>query len=164
MEPQTDRIEREIRLKATFARVWRALTDTKEFGSWFGVDLKGAFAPGAVMRGTLRPTTADAQVAAAQQAYAGRPWEVTVDRMETEERFSFYWHPHAIETGVDYSVEPPTLVTFELIPLEEGTLLKVRESGFDRLPIARRAKAFRRNEEGWDTMLKVLARHLDQTK
>ena len=42
----TDRIEKRIELKAPVSRVWRALTDHREFGEWFRVKMDGAFCAG----------------------------------------------------------------------------------------------------------------------
>ena len=71
-----DRIEKKILLRAPRARVWKALTDAAEFGTWFGVRFDGPFVAGAPMRGTCVPTSVDAEVARAQQPYAGLPFEI----------------------------------------------------------------------------------------
>jgi uncharacterized protein YndB with AHSA1/START domain len=155
-----DRIEKQITLKAPRARVWRALTDSKEFGDWFGVELDSPFAPGAVVRGRIVPTRFDPEVAKAQEPYRGRPFEITIDRIEPPRTFSFRWHPFAIEPGVDYSAEPTTLIVFTLDEVAGGTLLTVTESGFERIPLARRATAFTANEGGWTVMVKVIASYV----
>src|SRR6266567_564406 len=110
----TDRIEKKILLRAPRKRVWRALSDSTEFGSWFGMKFDGPFTPGATMRGMLVGTTADTEVAKAQKQHEGLVFEITIEQMEPERLFSFRWHPNAIERGVDYSVEPRTLVAFAL--------------------------------------------------
>jgi uncharacterized protein YndB with AHSA1/START domain len=156
----TDRIEKQILLRAPRARVWRALTDAQEFGAWFGVKFEGAFTPGALVRGVIVPTAVDADVAKAQQPYAGLPFEITIDRMDAERLFSFRWHPFAIEPGVDYSAEPMTLVAFVLEDAAGGIMLTVTESGFDRIPLARRAKAFAANEGGWGMVVTLIEKHL----
>jgi len=156
----TDRIEKKILLRAPRARVWRALSDSTEFGTWFGMKFDGPFAPGARMQAEIVPTTVDAEVAQAQKAHAGIPFEITIEQMEPERLFSFRWHPHAIERGVDYSGEPTTLVVFELEEVADGILLTVTESGFDRIPLARRAKAFSANEGGWGMMVQVLEKYV----
>ena len=156
----TDRIEKQILLRASRARVWRALTDSEEFGRWFGVKFDGPFTPGALQRGVIVPTTVDADVAKAQQEYAGMPFEITIDRIEPERVFAFRWHPFAVERGVDYSGEPTTLIVFELEEVASGTMLTVTESGFDRIPLARRAKAFTANEQGWAMVVKLIEKHL----
>jgi len=158
----TDRIEKKILLKAPRARVWRAISDAQEFGKWFGVKFDGPFVPGAPMRGVLVGTTVDADVAKAQRAYADIPFEITVDRIEPERLFSFRWHPYAVERGVDYSAEPTTLIVFELEEVADGTMLTISESGFDRIPLARRAKAFTMNEQGWSAMVTLIERYLAQ--
>jgi uncharacterized protein YndB with AHSA1/START domain len=152
----TDRIEKKILLRAPRKRVWRALTDSKEFGSWFGMKFDGPFVPGAKMRGVIVPTTVNAEVAKAQKEYEGLPFEITVEQMDPERLFSFRWHPHAIERDVDYSHEPTTLIVFLLEEVPDGIMLTVTESGFDRIPIARRAKAFTANEQGWGMVVKLI--------
>jgi uncharacterized protein YndB with AHSA1/START domain len=152
----TDRIEKQILLRAPLKRVWRALSDSGEFGSWFGVKFDGPFAPGASLHGVIVPTTVDPEVAQAQKKYEGMPFDFTVDRMEPERLFSFRWHPFAIEPGVDYSAEPTTLVVFTLEQGADGVMLTVTESGFDQIPIERRAKAFAANEGGWGMVVKLI--------
>ena len=145
----TDRIERKILLRAPRARVWRALTDPVEFGTWFGVKVEGTFAPGARVTGTIT-----------HKGYEHLRWDITIERMEPERVFAWRWHPYAIEPGVDYSSETPTLVVFELEEVEGGTQLTVVESGFDRVPLARRAQAYRMNGEGWTWQMQSIERHL----
>ncbi len=158
----TDRIQKQILLRAPLHRVWRALTDSTEFGAWFGVRFDGPFQPGA-MRGVIVPTTMDPEVAKAQKPYEGKSFEITIERMEPERLFSFRWHPFAMESGVDYSTEPTTLVSFTLEQLDEGVLLTVTESGFDQIPLARRANAFRANEQGWGMQVKLIEAYLVRT-
>jgi uncharacterized protein YndB with AHSA1/START domain len=159
MTGSTDRIEKTIVVNAPIARVWRALSNSKEFGSWFGVALTEPFVPGARVRGTIAPTTVDAAVAEAQKPYAGKPFECTIDRMERERLFSFRWHPYAVDGDVDYSAEPTTLVAFELHEVAGGTQVTIVESGFDRIPLARRAKAFAANEGGWGMVVNLMVKY-----
>ena len=160
----TDRIEKTIVLRAPRKRVWRALSDSKEFGTWFGVKFDGPFAPGASMRGVIVPTTVNAEVANAQKEYEGMPFEITIEQVEPERLFSFRWHPFAVERAVDYSAEPTTLVVFTLEEVANGVMLTVTESGFDRIPLARRAKAFTANEQGWSMMATVFGEYIAVTK
>ena len=156
----TDRIEKRILLRAPRKRVWRALSDSTEFGTWFGVKFNGSFTPGASIRGVIVTTTVNAEVAKAQKEYEGMPFEITIEQMEPERLFSFRWHPFAVERSVDYSVEPTTLVVFALEEVENGVMLTVTESGFDKIPLARRAKAFTANEEGWSMCVKMIEEYL----
>jgi uncharacterized protein YndB with AHSA1/START domain len=158
----TDRIQKNILLQAPRARVWRALTDAREFGAWFGAKLDTPFAPGATIRGTIAPTSVDAEVAKAQQPYSGMPFEITIDRIEPERLFSFRWHPYAIDPGVDYSHEPTTLIVFTLEDAPGGTMLTVIESGFDQIPLERRARAFTANEQGWSMVVGLVEKYLGQ--
>ena len=86
--------------------------------------------------------------------------EIAIERMEPESRMSYRWHPYALEPGVDYSSEPTTLVEFQLEEIAEGTRLTVVESGFDRIPAARRAEAFHMNDAGWAEQLQNIARYV----
>ena len=160
----SDRIEKRVMLKAPRARVWRALTNAEEFGSWFGVKLNGPFEAGAPLRGVIVPTRADDEVAKAQQPYAGKPFEITVERIEPERLFSFRWHPFAVEPDVDYSKEPTTLIEFTLEEKPDGVMLTVAESGFDRIPLERRAKAFTANGEGWTMVVTLIEKYLAQNR
>jgi uncharacterized protein YndB with AHSA1/START domain len=158
----TDRIEKKVLLRAPIARVWRAISDAREFGSWFGVKFDAPFAPGAKLRGVVVPTTVNEEVAESQMAYEGTPFEITVEQMEPERLFSFRWHPYAVEPGADYSQEPTTLVAFTLEKTADGVMLTITESGFDQIPLARRAKAFSANEGGWSMQVKLVEAYLVQ--
>jgi uncharacterized protein YndB with AHSA1/START domain len=141
----TDRIERKILLRVPRSRVWRALTTPEEFGTWFGVKVAGAFASGARVRGAIT-----------HKGYEHLTWNIAIERMEPERVFSWRWHPYAVEPGVDYSTEPTTLVVFELEDAAGGTMLTVVESGFDQVPLARRAQAYRMNGEGWTYQMQAI--------
>src|SRR4030081_3404217 len=145
----SDRIEKEIVLRAPQSRVWRALANAEEFGAWFGMKLEGAFAPGGRVRGHIT-----------LPRHARVTMERAIERMDPESRMSYRWHPYAVESGVDYSSEPTTLVEFQLEELAEGTRLTVVESGFDRIPAARRAEALRMNDAGWAEQLENIARYV----
>lgn len=149
----TDRIEKRILIEAPRSRVWRALTDAAEFGTWFGVDLAGTFAAGERLTGHI--TT---------PGYQHVVMDITVERMEPERLVSWRWHPHAIEAGRDYSAEPTTQVMFELEDADGGIQLTVVESGFDALPESRRAAAFRGNEGGWASQVEKVKRHVLGTR
>jgi uncharacterized protein YndB with AHSA1/START domain len=145
----SDRIERQIELKAPVSRVWRALADNREFGEWFRVKLDGPFVPGEAARGNVT-----------QPGYEHVRWEAVVQKMETERLFSFTWHPYSIDPKTDYSKETPTLVEFRLEPSAEGTLLTLTESGFDQVPEQRRAEAFKMHEGGWTQQMKNIEAYL----
>jgi uncharacterized protein YndB with AHSA1/START domain len=145
----SDRIEKRIELAAPISRVWRALTDYREFGQWFGVKLEGPFAAGQVSRGHIT-----------HPGYEHVKWEAVVQKMEPERLFSFTWHPYAIDPKIDYSEETPTLVEFRLEGTASGTLLLVTESGFDKIPSHRRLEAFRMNDGGWAQQLKNIEKHV----
>jgi len=159
---QTDRIEKTVLLKAPRDRVWRAISDAKEFGSWFGVEFDGPFVAGARVTGKIAPTKVDPKVAKMQEPYAGMQFDFTVDRIEPQRFFSFRWHPFAIDPKVDYSNEPTTLVVFELEDAPGGTMLTITESGFDRIPLERRVKAFQANEQGWTEQIRLVEKYVAQ--
>ncbi len=146
-----DSIEKRIDLKAPVARVWRALTDHREFGAWFRVDLEGPFAVGEVSRGRIT-----------YPGYEHLKWEATVEAMEPESLFAFTWCPYGGDPDVDYSDEPTTRVEFRLEPTEGGTRLVISESGFDALPDdPRRVDALRRNTQGWNEQAKNITAHVE---
>jgi uncharacterized protein YndB with AHSA1/START domain len=161
MSSSTDRIEKKVLLRAPHARVWQAISDAKQFGTWFGVEFDGPFVAGERITGRMSPTKVDPAVAKMQEPYAGMKFDYTVDRIEPMRLFSFRWHPFAIDQKVDYSKEPTTLVVFELDEVAGGTQLTITESGFDRIPIERRAKAFAANEGGWAKQAELIAKYLD---
>lgn len=156
----TDRIEKQILLRAPLARVWKAVSDAREFGLWFGVAFDGPFVAGQRLVGRVVPTTVDPEVAKLQAPHAGARFEITVERIEPMRRFAFRWHPFAVDPAIDYAQEPMTLVLFELEQVEGGTRLTISESGFDRIPLERRAKAFTANEGGWEKQAQLIAKYL----
>jgi uncharacterized protein YndB with AHSA1/START domain len=160
----TDRIEKKILLKAPLERVWRALADSTEFGTWFGMQFDAPFTPGAKMRGVIVPTKVNAEVAKAQKNYEGIAFEIAIERMEPQRLFSFRWHPGAVDPKIDYSVEPATLVEFALEQTPDGVMLTLTESGFDRIPVERRAKAFTSNERGWSIQMTLIEAYIAQNK
>jgi uncharacterized protein YndB with AHSA1/START domain len=145
----TDRIEKILVLGAPRSRVWRAITNAEEFGAWFGVKLQGGFAAGARVQGQITVP-----------GYDHLTMDVEIVRVDPERLFSYRWHPYAVEPDVDYSGEPTTLVEFHLEQVDAGTRLTVIESGFDRIPLARRAKAFEMNDRGWAEQVKNLEKHV----
>jgi uncharacterized protein YndB with AHSA1/START domain len=156
----TDRIEKKTVLRAPRERVWNAISDAKQFGTWFGVEFDTPFVAGAHMKGRMAPTKVDRDVAKRQEAYAGRAFDCTIDRIEPMTLFSFRWHPFAIDPSTDYSKEPTTLVVFQLAEVPEGTQLTITESGFDRIPLERRAQAFAANEGGWTIQIELIGKYV----
>lgn len=146
----TDRIEQSVTMHAPIERVWRALTDYQEFGTWFRVKLEGPFALGEVSTGhTTYP------------GYEHLKGQARIERMEAPRLFAFTWHPYAIDPDKDYSTEPSTLVEFRLEPAPNGTHLTIVESGFDALPPGRRDEAVRMNEGGWAIQADNIKSHVD---
>jgi uncharacterized protein YndB with AHSA1/START domain len=146
-----DRIERQIALRAPRKRVWQALTDSAQFGEWFGITLDGPFQVGKTVRGK-HPVSGAGHILV----------EYTVEKMEPETLFSYRWHPYACDPNYDYSGEATTLVEFRLRDDGGGTLLTVTESGFDRIPASRRDEAFRKNTDGWTKQLVKIQQYVEK--
>ena len=140
----TDRIEKRFEVRASRARVWRAIADVKQFAVWFGASLDGVFAEGATVQGQ----------------HSNIRFEMQVQKIQPERYFAYRWHPYPKDPKVDYSAEPTTLVEFMLEETPEGTAVTIVESGFDRVPLARRAEAFRMNEAGWRNQAQNLANYV----
>jgi uncharacterized protein YndB with AHSA1/START domain len=160
MSPDTDRIKKQVLLKAPRERVWRAVSEADQFGTWFGVRFDGPFIEGQRQTGRIMPTQVDDEIAAMQAPFAGTPFEWRVEKIEPMDRIAFRWHPFGIDKRIDYSGEPMTLIVFELHDAPEGILLTVTESGFDKLPPDRRAKAFAANEGGWTHQMQLIRKYL----
>jgi uncharacterized protein YndB with AHSA1/START domain len=146
----TDRIEKTVMLKAPRSRVWRGISDARQFGEWFQVDLDGQFTAGATIHGKIT-----------YPGYENLPMEMVVERIVPERYFSYRWHPG--DPKVDYSAEPMTLVEFTLEDTPGGTRLTIVESGFDKIPLSRRAEAFRMNEGGWTEQIENIQRHVSKS-
>ncbi len=154
-----DTIRKQTVLRAPRARVWKAISDSQAFGTWFGMTIEGPFAEGRTVKGKMAVTKVDAEVAKSQEPYVGMAFDLIIERVEPQTRFAFRWHPGADpDTSPD---APMTLVTFELEDADGGTRLTITESGFDRIPLERRAKAFAENEGGWEAQLTLIAKYLD---
>lgn len=153
-----DRIEKIATLKAPLAKVWRAISDSAAFGAWFGMILEGPFVEGRTVKGAIAKTQVDDEIARYQEPYVGVRCDLMVERIVPLRLLAFRWHPGADpEVGPD---APTTLVTFELEEVPGGTRLTITESGFEALPLERRAKAFSDNEGGWEAQLTLVAKYL----
>lgn len=147
----TDRIEKKVVLRAPLSRVWQAIADSKQFGEWFRVEIEEPFAAGKPVKGKLTIP-----------GYEHVQFEMQIERIEPQRYFSYRWHPYAIDPKQDYSKEPTTLVEFELEEVKDGTSVTIMESGFDRIPAARRAEAFRMNDNGWTGQIKHIAAYVEK--
>jgi uncharacterized protein YndB with AHSA1/START domain len=156
----TDRIEKTIVLKASRERVWRAISDSARFGVWFGVEFPGPFVAGAPLTGRIAATQVDPEVAKLQAPHAGKPFHIVVEEIAPMERFSFRWRPYAIDPERDYASEPMTLVTFSLSDVAGGVRLVITETGFDQIPLERRAEAWLANDGGWEHQTRMIEAYL----
>ena len=143
----TNQIQKSMVLKAPRSKVWRALTDSKQFGQWFQANLEGPFVAGQRAQGPIT-----------YPGYEHLKFDVAVEQMEPERLFSWRWQPGG--DPINDPAEPTTLVVFELEDVPEGTRLTVTESGFDRIPVARRAKAYRQIDEGWTGQFEALRKYV----
>jgi len=157
----TDRIEKKIVLKAPREKVWRAISDSRQFGAWFGADLDGPFVAGEWLTGRIAPTRMDPEIAKLQEPHAGMPFAFHVDGVESHRRISFRWHPYPLAQAADLAREPMTTITFELEDADKGTRVTITESGFDQLEAARRDAAHAANDAGWDHQLRLLRKFVD---
>ncbi|MBK7350608.1 MAG: SRPBCC family protein [Gemmatimonadetes bacterium] len=148
----TDRIEKRFEVRAPQARVWRALADATEFGAWFGMTVEGTFAVGVTVRGQIT-----------HPGYCHMTMDLQVVALDAPRYFAYRWHPYPIDPKVDYSTEPTTLVEFHLAPVAGGTAITIVESGFDQIPLARRAEAFRMDDQGWTGQVKSITRYVEQS-
>jgi uncharacterized protein YndB with AHSA1/START domain len=149
---ETDRIEKKVTLKAPRSKVWRAIADADQFAQWFGVKLDGPFKAGKTVRGKIL-----------NPKYEHMPIDLEIEKIEPERYFSYRWHPYPNDPNVDYSKEPTTLVEFMLEEDNGSTTLTIVESGFDRIPLARRAEAFRANDGGWTGQIKNIEKYVART-
>lgn len=135
-------IERQIEIKAPVGKVWKALTDAKLFGQWFGVNLHSEFVPGKTTKG--------------RNTSKGFEMDMTfhIKELKPQSYFSYTWIPFPIDQTFDYSKEECTLVEFFLEEIATGTLLKVKESGFNKITASRRAEAFKMHSGGWEAQLR----------
>ena len=167
----TDRIEKQVTLRAPLSRVWKAIADAQEFGRWFGFQLEGDFVPGKTIRGTFNGAFDEAALVEHQKSLGIKPSKIklpgpntvfcTVDRIEPERYFSFRWIPYGIDADIAPEGEPTTLVEFRLEAVAGGTRVSIVESGFDRVPAHRRERAFRMNEGGWAAQAVNLEKYVD---
>jgi uncharacterized protein YndB with AHSA1/START domain len=146
----SDRFEKSLVVRAPRARVWRAIADAAEFGIWFGAKFDGAFEPGRRIHGRMTQPP----------EYADLPFEMAIERIEPERLLAFRWHPGDVLPAADSTDDQMTLVEISLEDADGGTRVRVVESGFDRLPLDRRERAFRANEEGWAIQIQNIARHV----
>ena len=155
-----DIITKEITLKAPLDRVWSAISEAEEFGQWFGMRFDSPFEAGQTITGRIVPTSVDARIADSQKPYEGLSFSFQIGEIVPKSLFSFSWHPYAIDRSVDYSSEPMTLVVFTLKPIDDSVHLTITESGFDAIPLARRAAAFAANSGGWDAQTRLIEAYL----
>lgn len=145
-------IERQIEIKAPVAKVWKALTDSQLFGQWFNANIQTPFVVG--------------KTSVAMNTSKGfeMKMEFHVKEIRPQTYFSYAWTPFPMDRTFDYSKEEPTLVEFFLEETKAGTLLKVKESGFNKITASRRAEAFKMHTGGWEAQLKNIEKFLVETK
>lgn len=162
MESKTDRIEKSLLLRAPLQRVWDAVTDSRAFGHWFGAEFDGPFVAGEKVTGRIALTKVDAKIADMHKPYLGMACDLLIERIEPMQLFSFRWETYPVDNERGDEDPPVTLVTFRFEEVAGGTQLTIVESGFDRIPLARRAQAFADNQQGWEVQSGLLAKYLTQ--
>lgn len=150
-EKISEKIEKQIHIAAPISRVWRALTDPQQFGEWFKVKFEGPFIAGEPIIGQIT-----------HPGYEHVRMEFVVGEIIPETYFSYRWHPFAVKPDIDYTQEEKTLVEFTLEESDGGTLLKVTESGFEKVPEYRRAEALSKNTGGWAQQMKNIEAYVNQ--
>jgi uncharacterized protein YndB with AHSA1/START domain len=150
---EASRIDRTIDIEAPPDRVWRALTDAAELSAWFQVSIEGPIAP-----------DTDIWMTSVHPDHAGQRFRVRFTEMTPPRRLVWEWHPGAVDPAVDYSREPRTTVTFTLEPSAGGTRLVLSETGFDAIALARRAKVYKDNSQGWSEVLVWLQRYVEEAR
>lgn len=150
-----NQIERKTLIRAPRPRVWRALTDIRQFCKWFSAESSDpAFRPGAHVRLiSTYPGPCEKQ-----------NFSMDIVEMVAEHTFSWRWHPGSLVTGEDLSKEPMTLVVFQLEDAEGGTLVTVTESGFDQLFPSRISRVLEENTEGWKIQMEALGRYFSDAQ
>jgi len=159
MTMSSDHIRRTAVVSEPIDRVWTAISDSQQFGAWFGAEIDGPFVPGSTLAARIVPTKVDAEVAKMQEPHAGTAFAIYVEQVEPKHLLSFRWHPYAVEPK-DYETEPTTLVEFHLSEVPDGTQVLITESGFGGLPPRRRAEAFKSNEGGWEHQLRLIEKYV----
>jgi uncharacterized protein YndB with AHSA1/START domain len=174
----SDKIEKHVTLRAPVSRVWKAITNARQFGQWFGVELEGEFVAGKPIRGLFDASRVnEAEIVEHQKKMGLRPSKLkmpkgatvfgTVERIEPETYFSFRWIPYGIDAEADLENEPTTLVEFRLAKAVAGegdaTMLSIVESGFDKVPAHRRERAFHMNEGGWAAQIENVRKYVETT-
>lgn len=157
-----DRIEKSVVVRAPRDRVWKALTDSREFGRWFGAKFEEPFAPGRSARGVIAPSEVATPEDIASHPYLGKPMVFQVERMEPPQRFSYRWQPLEGRADLERVEGPSTLVEFTLEETKDGTRLTVVESGFSQIPAAHRKAVYESHEGGWTHQVQRIRVHIEQ--
>jgi uncharacterized protein YndB with AHSA1/START domain len=160
MTAQSDRIEKQRVVQHPIERVWRAISEPKQFSAWIGLAEPGDFVQGALFTAKMAPTKFNAEFAQLQEPYDGLTVKMTIERIQPPFHFSFRFHPFAIDPNADYSSEPMNEVAFELKEVANGTRVTMTETGFERIPPERRAVAYEVNNRAWGLALKALESYL----
>jgi uncharacterized protein YndB with AHSA1/START domain len=167
----SDKIEKQVILRAPQSRVWKSITSANEFSAWFGINLEGEFTEGKTVTGTFSRVLNETTIMEYQKKNGVKPSKIrmpdknwvfcTVERIDPERYFSFRWIPYGIDAEADPKNEPTTLVEFHLEKAPEGTRLTIVESGFDRVPEHRRERAFRMNDGGWAAQSENIKKYVE---
>ena len=150
---ELSRIDRSIEISAPPERVFRALTTAAELSEWFQVAIEGELAAGR-----------EVWMTSTHPDHKGQRFQVRIKEMTRPSRVVWEWHPGAVDETLDYSREPRTTVTFTIEPFARGSRLSVSETGFDAISLARRAKVYQDNVQGWTEVVVWLQKHVEKTR
>ena len=153
-----DRIEKSAVLHASLERVWQAVSDSGQFGTWFGMEIDQPFVEGTTVMGVMSATAVDDEIAAQQKPHAGAPCPLRIVTVDPPKRLAFRWNPVPDPEFADVT----TLVEFTLTEVDDGVLLEIVESGFDALPASHRTTAFDNNSGGWAAQLNLIGRYVTE--
>jgi uncharacterized protein YndB with AHSA1/START domain len=153
-----DRIEKSAVLHASLERVWQAVGDSAQFGTWFGMDIDQPFVEGATVMAVMTATAVDDEIAAQQKPHAGATCPLEIVTVDPPKRLAFRWNPVPDPEFADVT----TLVEFTLTEVDDGVLLEIVESGFEALPASHRTAAFDSNSGGWAAQLNLVGRYVTE--
>ncbi|NIK59960.1 SRPBCC domain-containing protein [Kribbella shirazensis] len=137
-------IEREIRIEAAPEVVYEVISTPEHLRAWWPDDAELEAVPGAT--GTV----------GFRQAEGTKVVAVTVVEAEPPRRFAFRWD----YDGEVATAENSLLVTFDLVPVDGGTLLRFAETGYDEA--AKSDAVLADHTSGWDYFLPRIAPYVDK--
>ncbi|MEI9907007.1 MAG: SRPBCC domain-containing protein [Actinomycetota bacterium] len=143
-----DVIVREIIVKASKERVYKAITDLKEITAWF---------PEAVEDGTLEVGQRPIFVFNEGKHKA----RIYIEAANPYTYFAYRWVPSGDGFLGDVLTVTNTLVEFHIEELVDGTKVTLKESGFASFAPEVAEERFKDNSGGWEYMMDRLEKVLN---